>query len=615
MRRTSRVVVLTGFMLSLLAIRGFASTVAPPRNIGALAKVSKAVVFAEVVREWNEVHGTVPYTVTAFRTVQEVKGQVRGTFELQEQGGIAGTVGVSVLGAAKFEKGGRYLLFLEPAADGQRWQTKMLAYGILREDKETGTLRPLPQAADLQIVERPGVEAIGTYREKELLQLLGAVASGASPWYREAVEIKPLDLGLEKTTGAGIAGAALKAAPAACQYVISPDGYPTRWTTFETGGSLGVWHTTPGQVGIADGGVSAVQEAAAAWKNPVSSVVNINYAGSKARSTTCAGNTAFAPNNEVVFNDPCNDVPELAATCEGGSTTPPGWTSPCCGQVARFLTYSDMSQLNNHDGETWRPILGMSVVVNNGAQCVGETDFKEVMTHFVGHGVGFGHHNDPEATMYGQLGVHASRGATLGQTDLICAEADYHTFLDVPYSTASFWNYIEAIENAGITLGCAAGYYCPDNQIQRAEMAVFLVRATHGAAFVPPPATGTTFADVAADYWAAPHIEQLYRDGLTNGCGTNPLRFCPTGTVTRAEMATFLTRAKYGVNYVPPAAQGVFQDVPVDYWAAGSIEQMYRDGVTNGCSATGPQYCPASNVVRWQMAKFLAVVFNLPLPQ
>ncbi len=462
MRRTSRVVVLTGLMLSILAIPGFASTVAPPRNIGALAKVSKAVVFAEVVREWNEVHGTVPYTVTAFRTVQEVKGQVRGTFEVQEQGGIAGTVGVTVLGAAKFEKGGRYLLFLEPAADGQRWQTKMLSYGILREDKETGTLRPLSQAADLQIVERPGVEAIGTYREKELLQLLGAVASGASPWYREAVEIKPLDLGLEKTTELGVAGAALKAAPAACQFVTSPDGYPTRWTTFETGGSLGVWHTTPGQVGIADGGVSAVQEAAAAWKNPVSSVVNINYAGSKARSATCSGNTAFAPNNEVVFNDPCNDVPELAATCEDGSTTPPGWTSPCCGQVARFLTYSDMSQFNNHDGETWRPILGMSVVVNNGAQCVGETDFKEVITHFVGHGVGFGHHNDPEATMYGQLGVHPSRGAALGQTDLICAEADYHTFLDVPYSTASFWNYIEAIENAGITLGCGVGYLLPE---------------------------------------------------------------------------------------------------------------------------------------------------------
>ena len=88
------------------------------------------------------------------------------------------------------------------------WQTKMLSYGILREDKETGTLRPLPQAADLQIVERPGVEAIGTYREKELLQLLGAVASGASPWYREAVETKPPTSGWRRPPRPGSAGAA-----------------------------------------------------------------------------------------------------------------------------------------------------------------------------------------------------------------------------------------------------------------------------------------------------------------------------------------------------------------------------------------------------------------------
>ena len=158
--------------------------------------------------------------------------------------------------------------------------------------------------------------------------------------------------------------------------------------------------------------------------------------------------------------------------------------------------------------------------------------------------------------MYGQLGVHPSRGATLGQTDKVCAEADYHTFLDVPYSTASFWNYIEAIENAGITLGCSVGFYCPNNQIQRAEMAVFLVRAKHGAAFVPPPATGTVFTDVPADYWAAAHIEQLFRDGITQGCAVNPRRYCTTGNVTRAEMATFLTRVKYGVDYVPPTAQG-----------------------------------------------------------
>src|SRR3954454_20063969 len=35
----------------------------------------------------------------------------------------------------------------------------------------------------------------------------------------------------------------------------------------------------------------------------------------------------------------------------------------------------------------------------------------------------------------------------------------------------------------------------------------------------PPPATGTRFTDVPANYWAARFIEQLAADGVTSGCG------------------------------------------------------------------------------------------------
>jgi hypothetical protein len=77
-------------------------------------------------------------------------------------------------------------------------------------------------------------------------------------------------------------------------------------------------------------------------------------------------------------------------------------------------------------------------------------------------------------------------------------------------------------------------------------------------------------------------------------------------------MAVFLLRAKYGPAYTPPAATGVFQDVPVSYWAAGWIEQLAAEGITGGCSATPKLYCPASPVLRDQMAAFLVRAFNLP---
>jgi hypothetical protein len=38
-------------------------------------------------------------------------------------------------------------------------------------------------------------------------------------------------------------------------------------------------------------------------------------------------------------------------------------------------------------------------------------------------------------------------------------------------------------------------------------------------------------------------IEQFYRDGITTGCGSNPLIYCPNNNVTRAEMAVFIVRA------------------------------------------------------------------------
>ncbi|MBL0344333.1 S-layer homology domain-containing protein [Candidatus Villigracilis affinis] len=75
------------------------------------------------------------------------------------------------------------------------------------------------------------------------------------------------------------------------------------------------------------------------------------------------------------------------------------------------------------------------------------------------------------------------------------------------------------------------------------------------------------FADVPSDHWARSWIETLYAAGITSGCGTNPLTFCPNAPVTRAEMAVFLERGMNGAAYNPPAATGtVFTDIPADFW-------------------------------------------------
>ena len=49
------------------------------------------------------------------------------------------------------------------------------------------------------------------------------------------------------------------------------------------------------------------------------------------------------------------------------------------------------------------------------------------------------------------------------------------TFGDVPTNHA-FFPFVEALVKAGITSGCGAGTYCPDNAVTRGQMAVFLSR-------------------------------------------------------------------------------------------------------------------------------------------
>jgi hypothetical protein len=121
----------------------------------------------------------------------------------------------------------------------------------------------------------------------------------------------------------------------------------------------------------------------------------------------------------------------------------------------------------------------------------------------------------------------------------------------------------------------------------------------NGILTVAPP----TFQDVPATYWAWEYVERVYAAGITGGCTLNPLNYCPGNSVTRAQMAIFLLRAEHGSNYAPPAATGMFSDVPLTDFAAPYIEQLAKEGITGGC-ATG-KYCPGNPVTRAQMAIFL----------
>lgn len=193
-----------------------------------------------------------------------------------------------------------------------------------------------------------------------------------------------------------------------------------------------------------------------------------------------------------------------------------------------------------------------------------------------------------------------------GETEGYLANISPPAFSDVPPDYWAF-SFIEILAASGITAGCGINVYCPENPVTRAQMAVFIVRGINGSDFRPPEATGAVFGDVPTNAFAASYIERFAEEGITSGCGGG--NYCPDNLVTRAQMAVFLLRAKYGADYSPPVSTGVFTDVPPGSFAAEWIEALAAEGISAGCGNNN--FCPDSPVTRAQMAVFLVRTFGL----
>ena len=170
---------------------------------------------------------------------------------------------------------------------------------------------------------------------------------------------------------------------------------------------------------------------------------------------------------------------------------------------------------------------------------------------------------------------------------------------------------IDALAERGVFDGteCADNMFCPGDETKRWTMAVWLVRVLDEAE--PAAVDESSFADVdTGDRWL-PHIERLAELGVTKGCMVDPLRYCPDRSVSRAAMATFLTRA----FDLPAADPAGFDDTEGSTHAA-NIDALAAARITAGCQTDPLRYCPGRPVSRAQMATFLARALGLvPKPE
>lgn len=178
-------------------------------------------------------------------------------------------------------------------------------------------------------------------------------------------------------------------------------------------------------------------------------------------------------------------------------------------------------------------------------------------------------------------------------------------FNDVPLSNG-FVDHIRLIRNQGVTTGCGANIYCPNDNVTRWQMAVFLVRGMLGSDDFPFSNT-PFFTDVPTSHPQFKWIQKLRELGITTGCSDT--QYCPNDNVTRGQMAVFLIRSRYGNSFTSNGS-AYFTDVPANNGFFQYVQKMKQTGVTTGCSAT--TFCPNDNITRGQMAVFLTRAFFTP---
>lgn len=209
---------------------------------------------------------------------------------------------------------------------------------------------------------------------------------------------------------------------------------------------------------------------------------------------------------------------------------------------------------------------------------------------------------------------------TLSDAAQVGAEFEKATFSDVPF-THPRWAYVEALWEGGYTSGCSSNplRFCPDQTMSRAESAVFMLRGNFGPGYAAPAEPWDRFADDwTPGPWAEKWAEGMWNEGMTAGCSTDPLKFCPWDLFPRVQGAVIGLRMKYGMSYVPPNATGtLFADMTdADYWGTKWAEQAYLDGLLPACGTQGgkPKFCPNDLLDRSWSAYLIGQAKGLPLP-
>jgi hypothetical protein len=335
---------------------------------------SQVIVTGTIEGAYVEERDGMIQTVYELRVERSLKGEAHSSELLRfwSLGGVLGDRGLFVAGAPHFDQGDRVLMFLTSQK------------GILTPtDLTLGKFRFVVSTSGDRLLVRDMEDVVGwdrngdlhteqVRREEGFLRFISDRLRGrkaAADYVVDAAEVT-----LPPHEGPGRFRAQVNAPFPGATYTSWVNGQPTRWPNIAAGVTFRK-RADQNISGVADGGVSVIQNGLAAWTNDCGSVINLIYGG-----TTPTPSANFDGISVVEFNDPQQRI--------SGSWTGSGTIGIC---------FNSFSNTHTFDGRTWWSISDADVVFQDGYPGTHPT-FPTAMTHELGHGIGWRHSNQDYST-------------------------------------------------------------------------------------------------------------------------------------------------------------------------------------------------------------------------
>jgi hypothetical protein len=391
-----------GFPL-LLAAPLAATTIVPLRD-EALVDGSPLIVLAQVEGKLPAT-GERPVTDWLVTVERVLKGELAGgSIVVRTPGGEAANGDwMHVFGAPSFRRQERVLLFLRPAG-GERFVVVHLGQGAFHLARAVGRDWAVRDASELAVAgdrrraPRPGVRDARRFAD----------------WIedRAAGLVRPADFRIEPPRRA------MRAITRAYS-LLNSNGIYFRWFEFDSGQPV-PWSSHGAQPNYPDGGRRAIERAMAAWNGEKQTPISLGLVSTAGPSVPYATRDGV---NTVLFGDPHGDVEPF--DCSEGGTLAIGGVKG--------------SGRDTFGGRVYFRVVEADVIVNSGIECAiaASTDrnryLEELLTHELGHALGFGHSSENEhepnprlreAVMYAYL-TYSPRGARLFTDDQNAARALY----------------------------------------------------------------------------------------------------------------------------------------------------------------------------------------------